>query len=479
MSSILLRGGTVLIHNQNDVVTPEKADVLIQGNKIAEIAPNISSEPDKTLIIDCNSKVISPGFIDTHRHLWQSQLRGRHANELLPEYMVTGNLASSLLTPADFYWGQLGGALESIDSGTTTVVDHSHATTSVEAAHAALAATLASGIRSFFCPAVTMRVKSWEPHLEILEETIPSWFMDLLQELGKKAPFANGRVELGLAYDRYFLPAKYTQELFKSAREAGCKLITSHLTHGPGEPSCILKLNELGLLDSNVLISHANQATDEESKLLHQAGAHVSSTPSTEMLMSLGYPVCFREDMQDISSLGIDCHSAVSADITGQMRLALQHERAVYNQPYVSKTTYPNGVNIKVAEVYGLATLKGARAIKREKELGSIAVGKLADLVIYDALSPAMVCAVEYDPVAAIVLHSSVRDVDTVIVDGIVRKTGGKLLPIINEDAKLTGFTDSTISWRDVASNLLRSYADIQAKAEKIDYKKAMTEMPW
>jgi cytosine/adenosine deaminase-related metal-dependent hydrolase len=74
-------------------------------------------------------KIISPGFVDTHHHLWQTQLKGRHANELLLEYMASGNLQSSNYTREDLYWGQLGGCLEAINAGTTTVVDHSHINT--------------------------------------------------------------------------------------------------------------------------------------------------------------------------------------------------------------------------------------------------------------------------------------------------------------------------------------------------------------
>ena len=65
-----------------------------------------------------------------------------------------------------------------------------------------------------------------------------------------------------------------------------------------------------------------------------------------------------------------------------------------------------------------------------EEDLGSLAVGKIADLVVFDGDSPSMICASEQDPVAAIVLHSSVRDIDMVIVDGQIRKQNSKLLPV-------------------------------------------------
>lgn len=85
--SILLRGGTLLLHDSNDHVIPTKSDLLITGNIITKIAPEIEAEKG-TMVIDCTDKIVSPGFIDTHRHLWQTPLKGRHANELLLGKMV-------------------------------------------------------------------------------------------------------------------------------------------------------------------------------------------------------------------------------------------------------------------------------------------------------------------------------------------------------------------------------------------------------
>jgi cytosine/adenosine deaminase-related metal-dependent hydrolase len=85
----LLRGGTVLVHDNNDHVQPTKADVLIRGNTIAAIAAKIEVDASTT-VIDCTEKIISPGFVDTHHHVWHTQLKGRHANQLLLEYIYTG-----------------------------------------------------------------------------------------------------------------------------------------------------------------------------------------------------------------------------------------------------------------------------------------------------------------------------------------------------------------------------------------------------
>lgn len=87
--TILLKNGTALIHDENYHVVPSKVDILIQCGKIEKIAKSIEASSDVE-VVDCTDKIISPGFIDTHHHGWQTQLKGRHANELFVEYMVTG-----------------------------------------------------------------------------------------------------------------------------------------------------------------------------------------------------------------------------------------------------------------------------------------------------------------------------------------------------------------------------------------------------
>ncbi len=89
--SILLQGGTVLTHSSDEHVVPlYNADVLVTGNLIAEVGKSIHVSSADTEVIDCHGKIISPGFVDTHHHLWQTQLKGRHADEGLAAYMVSG-----------------------------------------------------------------------------------------------------------------------------------------------------------------------------------------------------------------------------------------------------------------------------------------------------------------------------------------------------------------------------------------------------
>jgi cytosine/adenosine deaminase-related metal-dependent hydrolase len=133
-SKFILRGGTRLQHDQDDHVHPIVGDILVEDGIIKALGnPDLPEAADKSVtVIDCQGKIVSPGFISTHHHVWQSPLKGRHADETLLEYMATGNATSVFFSAEDGFWGELGGALEAIDAGTTTVLDHSHLNISPE-----------------------------------------------------------------------------------------------------------------------------------------------------------------------------------------------------------------------------------------------------------------------------------------------------------------------------------------------------------
>ncbi|RGP78950.1 hypothetical protein FLONG3_2855 [Fusarium longipes] len=467
---LLLRGGTVLIHDDQDNVQALVRDVLIEGNRIVKTASSIEDVSDAD-IMECNLKIISPGFIDTHHHLWQTQLKGRHANELLLEYMSSGNLQSSNYTKEDVYWGQLGGCLEAINAGTTTVLDHSHINTFEGAAATAISATASSGLRSVYGYCPTARVASYSP-FEMNPEMVASWTLEELQKLGAKAPFGDGRVTMGLAFDLWFLPDEVSQKIFRTAREAGIELATTHAVrnHQFSMNDVIQKVKSQGLLDHRMVFSHATGYPTQSIQDIADAGAHISSTPSTEMQMALGDPVCFDHDhpsAQAQSSLGIDCHSNQASSIVYEMRLGLQAARAKHNKAVMDQDLAPRHISKTVQDVFNLGTIQGARAIGKEEQLGSIAVGKLADIAIFDANTPELLCAAEQDPLAAIVLHSSIGNVDTVIIDGIVRKRAGKLVDVKVEKDMRDIAAKEYLGWGDVAKAMRKSRLEILEREKK------------
>ena len=234
-------------------------------------------------------------------------------------------------------------------------------------------------------------------------------------------------------------------------------------------------MEEYGLLDSSALFSHAGGATAKDAALFHKTNSHVSTTPSTELQMGHGDAISnpFRSDIDILSqcSLGVDCSSNNSASMVSEMRLLLQSARGAHNAKFLEKGVSAKSIYHTVEEAFNLGTISGARAINMEGKIGSLAVGKLADIVVFDAMSSSMVCGAQHDPVAAIVLHSSPADIEMVIVDGVTRKRHWMLE---NVDTQLggeiwDGARTDTLAWKDVAKELIERRKVIQEQIEKID----------
>ncbi|KAL6246344.1 hypothetical protein RBB50_006580 [Rhinocladiella similis] len=470
---LLLKGGTVIMHDANDKAKGIKADVLVRGNKIAEISSDITA-PDGAEVVDCQDKIIAPGFVDTHRHMWNTALRGRHGDNLLLDYLVQGILQSSNYEPDDVFWGQLASCLECMNAGTTTVVDHSHLNYSVEAPKAAIAATATSGLRSVYGYCFNIRVDSWSP-FTVNPSFIAPWALDGLEKLSHQAPFGNGRVTLGVAFDGWFLPEELLAPIFEKIKSLGVKHLTTHMTPAPpGRPSNVEIMDSYGVLTPHSVLSHANMLSPKDIDLIKQRNAHISSTPSLELQMAMGTPACFdpdREVLQSCSSIGVDCHNVTLPSIPAEMRCALQASRGLENGKFLAAGKVPAKIYKTVQDAYALGTIQGARAVGFEDQIGSLAVGKLADIIVFDALSPSMVCGAQYDPVTAIVMHSTPGDIVMTIVDGVVRKRDGKLdaVSVTPEARPYTGDQVSSLKWADVVKPLLKSRDKIQGKIEKTD----------
>lgn len=237
------------------------------------------------------------------------------------------------------------------------------------------------------------------------------------------------------------------------------------------------QLHASGLLGPDILLTHGNGATPEQAALLTKAGTFIASTPDAEIFMASGAdPVAFREDLP-LTCLGADCHSCGSVSMIHQMQMALASDRGMKNCKTFAEGHYPKKMRATIQDAFNLATIKAARAIGMEKDIGSIAVGKLADLVIFDTGSPSIGCAAEHDALTAIVRHAGVREVDTVIVGGKIRKQNGKLQNVHLEEGQEVGFglkhdrleSKEGLSWREVAKELSRSRSEIQEKINKVN----------
>lgn len=192
--------------------------------------------------------------------------------------------------------------------------------------------------------------------------------------------------------------------------------------------------------------------------------------------MAMTLPVAFQDKLglQLQSSLGVDCHSNNSASMVSEMRLLLQSSRNHYNEEFIKQWKLPRKINKTVEEAFNLGTIQGARAIGMQDKIGSLAVGKKADIVVFDGLGPSMVCAAQHDPVAAVVLHSSPADIEIVIVDGVVRKQQRELKDVnLNSDADLMwkGVKElrQKLNWKDVSRELISRRIELQKRVDKLD----------
>ncbi|KAL1599393.1 hypothetical protein SLS59_006410 [Nothophoma quercina] len=394
------------------------------------------------------------------------------------------NSQSCQFSPEDVFYGQLAGMLEALAAGTTTVVDHAHLTCSPNHARLGVAATASSGVRSVFCYTPITRVKDFNP-LTFHPNPFEDWVMQTFHELADKGPFGAGRVTLGFAFDLFFLPPEMIKGLFAEVKERGVKTITCHGTLSMG--NLIQSLKSLELLDESIIISHGGDIRSADAELIKAKGAHLSSTPSSELQMAMGRPYCFDASfidggvtgdsvgLQNNASLGVDCHTITGGSILTEARIGLQNARNMFGKYHLKQgklpCTIPDSLSVEAA--FSLATIKGAEAIHMSKDIGRIAEGYKADVVIFDALSPSMVAAAQHDPVASIILHSTPADIDTVIVDGIIRKRDGRLLPVTVDGAAKEVIDVKTLDWPAIAKKIVSSRAKMQKEMDKIDWKEA------
>lgn len=159
-SSVLLSGGTIIAFDEDSksLKVIRNGAVLVADDHIAGLYDEASPKgiPADAEIVDCTHKIITPGFIDTHRHGWQTSLKTLGSNTTLAEYFTTfsSHGARPLFTAEDVYESQLAGLLEAINAGVTTTLDHAHNMWSTGRAEAGLDASVESGARVFWAPAI-------------------------------------------------------------------------------------------------------------------------------------------------------------------------------------------------------------------------------------------------------------------------------------------------------------------------------------
>lgn len=398
-------------------------DVLIEEGRITAIGTALEAE-DATQI-DARGCILTPGFIDTHRHLWQTAVRGIFADWSTLQYMVGIRLhIAPYMTADDTYNATYAGSLECLNNGVTTVLGYEHNVNTPEHAFAGAQAMVDAGVRGVY--GLGMGQAPLAPR--VFSET--EQYRSILGQLndGVLAP-GKSLVRLGVAPVELFMaPIGVVAEQFRLAREYGAQLTlhSNAVTNGVGE---IQMLEEAGLLDSDTVFVHANTSTDHEYELVRDRGAAICAGVEVEIGMALGEPTLRKQRQFGLSpTLGVDSVGCCGGGIVSQARLGMQTVCLADAEAELARGENPASLSVTSREALEWATINGAKALGMQDRIGTIEVGKEADLVLFRTTGPDMAGWAEGFPEAAVITQSSAADIDTVMVAGTAVKRAGVLL---------------------------------------------------
>jgi cytosine/adenosine deaminase-related metal-dependent hydrolase len=410
---LLIRGAWIL--SQDPVVGDSPAgDVMIDGERIAAVGASLEAG-EGTAVVDARGMIVIPGFVDTHRHLWQGQLRQALPDGTLEDYFrrIIGELRPRF-TPEDVYTGNLLSALGALHAGVTTVLDWSHVGNSPDHTDAAVAALREAGLRAVYAFGAGQAGPA------------NAWPRDLLRLRRDTFAADDGLVTLALA-------AGLDPATWALAREAAVP-ITSHV-NGTGT---LLPLAEHMGPDNTYI--HCCNLTPEEWRLIADTGGGVSIAGPVEMQMGHGVPP-FQQALDHAIPLGLgnDVETSVSGDFFGQMRMALALQRMlVHERSRRGEERLPGLLTVR--DVLAIATLGGARVNHLAQRTGSLTPGKQADLVVLD---PGTINVLPLnDPYGAVVQSMDTANVRHVFVAGRARKWNGRLVGV--DEARLRRLAEAS-----------------------------------
>lgn len=419
MSRLLVKARAVLTMDA-ELGDIDGGEVLIEDDRIVSVGRGLDSSGAE--VLDAPQMLALPGFVDVHRHTWQSAVRHCSVGWDLGAYQ--GNIQGMVgqaLTPEDAYAGNLLGAVSALDAGVTTIRDESHAQNTPEHTNELIRALRDSRIRACFAygwPSTDAMSWLWDSERQ-LPEDIRRVRNDVLADdtaLVTLQALLRGPELSSMAVTR--------ADVLR-ARELGLRM-SMHM--GTGEYGTryhgIRALADADLIGSDMIFVHCCTSDDEELTLTASAGAAACVTAAVEANMpGLGLPATSRLLRHGIRpGLGVDVEVGTAGDMFNVMRAALISER-------LRETLLgPDGVYaapVTARDLLSFATIDGAAAAGLADRTGSLTPGKQADLILVRLddlnLAPAN------DWVGSLVAAGHPGNVDTVLVAGQVLKRGGRI----------------------------------------------------
>lgn len=412
---VVLRNGLVLTMDDAHTVLPG-ADVLVVGDRIAEVGVGLTA-PDGALEVDASGGIVMPGMVDTHRHLWQTAMRGYGADWTLTQYFVWYYLEwGKIFRPEDIHAGNLLGAVEAVDAGVTTTVDWSHGLRTVDHADAAVDALEAVPGR-------------WVLGYGNIQDGPWNWstapeFKDFVR---RRIDGKGDRLGFQMAFDVTGDPAFPERAAFEVARELDVAVSTHSGVWGATGDDSIRLITDNGFGTSKTIYVHSTTLSPDSYHRIAATGGSVSVSTESEQSAGQGYPPTWNLRKYGIPvSLSMDTSVWWSGDLFSAMRTTLSADRSREHLEAHAKAETVTHHALRAEQVVHWATRGGAQALGMDHLVGSLEKGKKADVVlIKNDASPAMFPIL--NPYGHVVFQAQRGDVHTVLVDGRVVKADGRL----------------------------------------------------
>ncbi|MGW1271562.1 amidohydrolase family protein [Streptomyces sp. NPDC002491] len=392
----LLTGGAVVSMDPS-VGDLARGDVLIEDGVIVEVAERINA-PDAE-VIDASDRIVMPGFVDNHRHSWQTAFRGVGADWTFAQWAAAMHgTVKPHYRPEDVYAGTLLGRLEALHCGVTTMLDWYHVAQTPEHEDAAVAALRDAPGRSIFCLGAGWGASDpVDADIRRVRSVLPG-DGPVTMAFGLRGPEATGMETVA-------------REL-QLAAELGLR--TS--LHVDVVGGAVADLRAHGLLRDTTTFVHGNGLGDDELRMLADAGSSLSISPDVELKMGFGNPMTGRALAAGLRpTLSVDDVPSAGGDMFSTMRTAFAVQRGLDG-------------GLRSRDLLAFTTIDAAASCGLATRTGSITPGKDADIILLRA-DDLTVFPVT-DPAATIVSAGHPGLVDTVLVAGRVVKRDGALVDV-------------------------------------------------
>jgi 5-methylthioadenosine/S-adenosylhomocysteine deaminase len=395
------------------------ADVLVTGERIEAVGPGLPV-PEGTAEIDAAGGIVMPGMIDTHRHMWQTAMRGYGADWTLTQYFVWYYLNwGKVFRPQDVYAGNLLSAIESVDAGVTTTVDWSHGLQTTDHAEAATDA-LEEVPGRFVLAYGNIQQGPWE------WSATPE-FRDFYR---RRFDGKGDMLGFQMAFDVTGDPEFPEKAAFEVARDLGVPVTTHAGVWAVTKDDSIRMMHEHGFMTPSTIYVHAASLSPDSYQRIAATGGSVSVATESEQSAGQGYPPTWQMREYGIAvSLSMDTSVWWSGDLFSAMRTTLGADRARSHLEAHARQDTVTHHHLRAEQVVDWATRGGALALGLDSAVGSIEPGKKADLVlIKNDASPVMFPVLH--PYGHVAFQAQRGDVHTVVVNGRVVKHAHRLVGV-------------------------------------------------